>query len=205
MQLTEFMAGMEWSEMTRVPAADTEVTGLTADSREVEPGFLFAALPGADADGRDFIADAVAQGAAAILAEPGTLVDAVPLLAHTMPRRRYAELAARFYGAQPAHMAAVTGTNGKSSVADFTRQLWNHLGLQAASLGTLGLVAPGRVEARGLTTPNAAELHATLADLAAVGVTHAAIEASSHGLDQCRLDGVRINVAGFTNLSRDHL
>ena len=196
---------MEWTEMTRGPAADTEITGLTAASREVEPGFLFAALPGADADGRDFIADAVAQGAAAILAEPGTQVDTVALLAHAVPRRRYAELAARFYGDQPAHIAAVTGTNGKSSVADFTRQLWSHLGLQAASLGTLGLVAPGRAEARDLTTPDAVELHATLLELAAVGVTHAAIEASSHGLDQYRLDGVQIGVAGFTNLSRDHL
>ena len=127
--LTELMKEMEWMEMTRAPAADTKITGLTADSREVKPGFLFAALPGADADGRDFIADAIAQGAAAILTEPGTIVDTVPLLAHAVPRRRYAELAARFYGTQPAHIAAVTGTNGKSSVADFTRQLWSHLGL----------------------------------------------------------------------------
>ena len=201
------MVGLEWVNMTTGLAADSEITGLTADSRKVEPGFLFAALAGAEADGRDFIDDAVARGAAAVLAVPGTPNNAggPALFTDARPRRRYAQLAARFYGAQPKHIAAVTGTNGKSSVADFTRQLWTHLGLKAASLGTLGLVAPGRREDGGLTTPDAADLHATLAELAASGIDHAAIEASSHGLDQFRLDGVRISIAAFTNISRDHL
>jgi UDP-N-acetylmuramoyl-L-alanyl-D-glutamate--2,6-diaminopimelate ligase len=191
--------------MNRGPLADAEITGLTADSRKVEPGFLFAALVGAEADGSDFIADAVRRGAAAVLAAPGADPGGVPLLIEAAPRRRYAQLAARFHGRQPKHIAAVTGTNGKTSVADFTRQLWTHLGWKAASLGTIGLMAPGRHIAGGLTTPDAADLHATLAELAASGVDHAAIEASSHGLDQFRLDGVRVNVAGLTNISRDHL
>ncbi|MBT3551053.1 MAG: UDP-N-acetylmuramoyl-L-alanyl-D-glutamate--2,6-diaminopimelate ligase [Rhodospirillaceae bacterium] len=196
---------MEWVNMTRGLAADADITGLAADSRKIEPGFLFAALAGANIDGSDFIDDAVARGAAAVLAAPGAQLDGVPLFTHAEPRRRYAEIAARFYGAQPDHIAAVTGTNGKSSVADFARQLWTHLGLKAASLGTLGLVAPGRTQPGKLTTPDAADLHATLAALANDGVDHAAIEASSHGLDQFRLDGVRISVAAFTNISRDHL
>ena len=191
--------------MTTGPAADAAITGLTADSRKVEPGFLFAALAGAVADGSDFIDDALLRGAAAVLAAPGTELDGVPLFTHAQPRRRYAEIAARFYGRQPRHIAAVTGTNGKTSVADFSRQLWTHLGFKAASLGTLGLVAPSRTRPGGLTTPDAADLHATLAALANDGVDHAAIEASSHGLDQFRLDGVQISVAAFTNLSRDHL
>lgn len=205
MRLTELMVGMEWDEMTKGLATDAEITGLTADSRNIEPGFLFAALAGANADGRDFINDAVQRGAAAVLAAPGTELDGVPLLIDAQPRRRYAEIVARFYGAQPGHIAAVTGTNGKSSVAEFTRQIWTHLGLQAASLGTLGLVAPGRTRPGGLTTPDAVDLHATLAALANDGIDHAAIEASSHGLDQFRLDGLRISVGAFTNISRDHL
>jgi UDP-N-acetylmuramoyl-L-alanyl-D-glutamate--2,6-diaminopimelate ligase len=191
--------------MTRGLSSDAEITGLAADSRKIEPGFLFAALAGANADGSDFIVDAVRRGAAAVLAAPGAQLDGLPLFIDAEPRRRYAEIAARFYGRQPGHIAAVTGTNGKSSVADFARQLWTHLGVPAASLGTIGLVAPGRTEAGGLTTPDAADLHATLAALARDGVDHAAIEASSHGLDQFRLDGVRISVAAFTNISRDHL
>lgn len=191
--------------MSRGLSADANITGLAADSRKIQPGFLFAAFAGAAADGSDFIDDAVQRGAAAVLAAPGPQLDGVPLFIDTEPRRRYAEIAARFYGRQPGHIAAVTGTNGKSSVADFTRQLWTHLGLKTASLGTLGLVAPGRTQPGGLTTPDAADLHATLAALVNDGVDHAAIEASSHGLDQFRLDGVRISVAAFTNISRDHL
>ncbi|MDP6428725.1 MAG: UDP-N-acetylmuramoyl-L-alanyl-D-glutamate--2,6-diaminopimelate ligase [Rhodospirillales bacterium] len=207
------MAGVEWTDMKDGRLVDADIHGLSADSRKIEPGFLFAALPGAETDGRDYIADAVKRGAVAVLSPPGTeigteiAVDGPPvaLLTHDMPRRRYAELAARFHGGQPAHIAAVTGTNGKTSVVDFTRQLWTRLGSPAASLGTLGLVAPGRRTQGGLTTPDAADLHATLADLAAEGVDHAAIEASSHGLDQFRLDGVQVSVAAFTNISRDHL
>ncbi len=185
------------------------LSGLTADSRAVAPGFLFAALPGAKADGRAFIGDAVARGAVAVLAPAGTAwppgVPAVPLLTAADPRRALALLAAGFHGAAPATLVAVTGTNGKTSSVDFLRQLWTLEGHHAASLGTLGLVAPGLPPGESLTTPDPVALHAMLARLARAGVTHAAMEASSHGLDQRRLDGVRLAAAGFSNLTRDHL
>jgi UDP-N-acetylmuramoyl-L-alanyl-D-glutamate--2,6-diaminopimelate ligase len=159
--------------------AGTTITGLTSDSRRVEPGFLFAALPGGRADGRDFIDDAVRRGAAAILGPPGTprpnpaaesTGHPVPLITDDNPRRRLAQMAARFFGRQPATVAAVTGTNGKTSVVWFLRQIWTRLGRNAASLGTLGISAPG-LEIRGsLTTPDPVELHETLARLATAGV-----------------------------------
>lgn len=192
---------------------DLEVIGLTADSRQVRPGFLFAALPGSCLDGRDFIDDAVARGAVAVLAPQGTTVSErrapVAMLADDNPRRRLALMAARFHGRQPATIAAVTGTNGKTSVASFTRQIWAALGHRAAAIGTLGVTAPhperpmhrpGR-----LTTPDPVALHADLKALAEAGFEHLALEASSHGLHQHRLDGVRVMAAGFTNLGRDHL
>jgi UDP-N-acetylmuramoyl-L-alanyl-D-glutamate--2,6-diaminopimelate ligase len=186
---------------------DPEITGLTADSRAVRPGDLFAALPGAKVDGRTYIADAIRLGAAAILAPTGTTLDAadIALITDDEPRRRFAQMAARFYGRQPTVMAAITGTNGKTSVANFLRQIWTQLGYPAASLGTIGLHAPGRIEKGSLTTPDPVTLHKTLAELAQDGVTHAAFEASSHGLSQFRLDGVLIAAAAFTNLTRDHL
>jgi UDP-N-acetylmuramoyl-L-alanyl-D-glutamate--2,6-diaminopimelate ligase len=188
---------------------DPPITGLTADSRKVVPGTLFAALPGTVRDGRDFIAQAIASGAVAILAPKGTRLPAgagdVALIEDTNPRRRLALLAAAFHGEQPAHIAAVTGTNGKTSTAQFTRQLWQALGHKAGAMGTLGLVADGFPETPSLTTPDPVALHATLADVARGGVTHLAMEASSHGLDQFRLDGVVVEAAGFTNLTRDHL
>ena len=190
-------------------AAAPVIAGLTADSRAVGPGFLFAALPGAKSDGRAFIGQAVARGAAAVLAPEGTAwpqgVPAVPLLTASDPRRALALLAAAFHAAQPATLVAVTGTNGKTSTVDFLRQLWTLDGLRAGSLGTLGLVAPGFPEGPSLTTPDPVALHAMLAALARGGVTHAALEASSHGLEQRRLDGVRLSAAGFSNLTRDHL
>jgi UDP-N-acetylmuramoyl-L-alanyl-D-glutamate--2,6-diaminopimelate ligase len=186
-----------------------ELAGLTADSRAVRPGFLFAALPGARADGRAFIADAVARGAAAVLAPEGTEwppgVPPRPLLTAADPRRALSLAAAAFFGAQPRIMAAVTGTNGKTSTVDFLRQLWTLAGTRAASLGTLGLVAEGFAPGPSLTTPDPVTLHETLAALARAGVGAAAVEASSHGLEQRRLDGVRLAAAGFTNLTRDHL
>ena len=186
------------------------VTGLTADSRAVRPGDLFAALPGARADGRAFIAEAVARGAAAVLAAEGTIwppgVPPRPLITDADPRRRLALMAAAFHAVQPATIAAVTGTNGKTSTADFLRQFWAalHQG-RAASLGTLGVIAPGMAQGGGLTTPDPVALHATLAELARAGIAHAAIEASSHGLAQRRLDGVRLAAAAFTTFTRDHL
>ncbi len=183
-----------------------DIQGVTSDSRAVRPGYLFAALPGSKADGTRFIADAVAAGAAAILAPEGTAwpeaVPPRPLLATPDPRRALALIAASFHGAQPERVVAITGTNGKTSTADFLRQL---MGEHAASLGTLGLIAPGFPPGESLTTPDPVALHATLAALQRAGITDLAIEASSHGLDQRRLDGVRLAAAAFTNLTRDHL
>ena len=206
--------------MHRVPAlADTtaswgrvggmELAGITADSRRVAPGFLFAALPGSHADGRAFIADAVSRGAVAVLAPQGTAwppgVPPRPLLEDPEPRRRLAQLAAGLAGRQPRTVVGVTGTNGKTSTVEFLRQIWAAGDKPAASLGTLGLTAPGFEPGPGLTTPDPVSLAETLAALARAGVQHAAMEASSHGLDQFRLDGVRLAAAAFTNLTRDHL
>jgi UDP-N-acetylmuramoyl-L-alanyl-D-glutamate--2,6-diaminopimelate ligase len=194
--------------------AGIEIAGLTADSRAVRPGWLFAALPGTRTDGRSFIDSAIERGAVAVLAPQGTSLkagtDRVALITDANPRRRLALLAARFFGAQPRMLAAVTGTNGKTSVADFTRQIWAALGHRAASIGTLGLIAPEDVALAdapraSLTTPDPIALHRDLADLARAGVDHLSIEASSHGLDQHRLDGLRVSAAAFTNLTRDHL
>jgi len=192
------------------PAVEEAViTGLTADSRAVLPGMVFAALPGARADGRAFIAEAVARGAAAVIAPEGTEwpagVPPRPLITSADPRRTLARMAAAFYGAQPRIVVAVTGTNGKTSTVDFLRQIWTSAGERAASLGTLGVIAEGFASGPSLTTPDPVALHATLAALAGAGVGAVAMEASSHGLDQRRLDGVVLAAAGFTNLTRDHL
>jgi len=189
--------------------AGVDFAGVSADSRRMQPGFLFAALPGTRADGRHFIADAVARGAAAVLAPEGTAwppgVPARPLILDAEPRRRLAQIAAALAGAQPATVVAVTGTNGKTSTVEFLRQIFERAGHRAASLGTLGLHAAGFDPGPGLTTPDPETLAQTLAALARAGVQHAAMEASSHGLDQFRLDGVRLAAAAFTNLTRDHL
>lgn len=191
-----------------------EITGVTCDSRRVAPGFLFAALPGSAVDGRAFIADAVAGGAAAVIVpddgrdmpDPG-----IPIVRERDPRSSYAKAAAAFYGAQPAYIGAVTGTNGKTSVAWFARQLMNEAGFYAASAGTLGVLATAPDGDRivtidgSLTTPDPSDLHRDLKALADAGVSHLVIEASSHGLDQRRLDGVHIRACAFTNLTRDHL
>lgn len=186
-----------------------EIAGITADSRQVVPGDLFAALPGTRADGRAFIADAVARGAIAVLAPLGTVwpadVPPRPLILDTEPRQRLAEIAAIFAGPQPTTVAAVTGTNGKTSTVEFLRQLWAASGLKAASVGTLGVIAPGFDPGPGLTTPDPVSLAETLAGLRRSAVEYVALEASSHGLDQHRLDGVRLSAAAFTNFTRDHL
>ena len=189
-------------------AENLEISALTADSRTVAPGALFFALAGSKADGARFIADAEAKGATAVLAADAAEVPdsvSIPVLRTAEPRRALALIAARFYGAQPAVAVAVTGTSGKTSVAEFTRQLFAAAGRRAASLGTIGIVKPDGAVYGSLTTPDPITLHATLAALAAEGITHLVFEASSHGLDQFRLDGVRIAAAGFTNLGRDHL
>jgi UDP-N-acetylmuramoyl-L-alanyl-D-glutamate--2,6-diaminopimelate ligase len=182
------------------------IAGLAADSRHVQPGYLFAALSGVNTNGARFIADAVSRGAAAILAPEGSQADGdIALVTDADPRRRLAQIAARFFGAQPETAVAVTGTNGKTSVAAFVRQLWAGEAFQAASLGTVGVVSPRGAQTLRHTTPDPIELHAILADLAKDGVTHLALEASSHGLQQRRLDGVIFKAGAFTNISRDHL
>jgi len=191
-------------------AADPQVTGVTADSRKVQPGYLFAALPGAKADGAAFAAQAVAAGAVAVLsAEPLQGLD-VPVVTSADPRRAYALAAAAFSGAQPPVVVAVTGTNGKTSVATFCRQIFASAGRRAASMGTLGVLATGpglneQLTPPGLTTPDAADVAELMSRLAGLGVTHLALEASSHGVHQRRLDGVELTAAGFLNLTQDHL
>ncbi len=183
------------------------VSGITSDSRQVAGSTLFFALPGSKADGATYADDAVRRGAVAVVAAanavPGPL--AVPLIEVDDPRRALALAAARLFGRQPATMVAVTGTSGKTSVAAFTRQIWERAGFPAASIGTTGVTAPGRNEYGSLTTPDPVALHRLLAELQAAGVEHAAMEASSHGLDQRRLDGVRLAAGAFTNLGRDHM
>jgi UDP-N-acetylmuramoyl-L-alanyl-D-glutamate--2,6-diaminopimelate ligase len=205
-------APIKLSELLRRDvAADPLITGVTADSRKVAPGSLFVALPGSAADGRAFIPQALSQGAAAVLAPADTDARLAPVLVTSGDVRRAYAIAARgFYGVQPATCVAVTGTNGKTSVAAFCRQIWAALGLHAASMGTLGVLAQnGNVNRAltgpGLTSPDAADAARMLADLAVSGVTHLALEASSHGIDQRRLDGVSLQAAAFTNLSQDHL
>ena len=184
-----------------------EAGGITADSRAVQPGHVFVAVPGTKSDGLAFAAQAVAAGAVAIVAErmPQALASGTAFVKVENARRALALAAARFYPRQPAVIAAVTGTSGKTSVAAFVRQIWAALGHAAASVGTIGVITPRREVYGSLTTPDPVALHRTLSELAGEGITHLAIEASSHGLDQHRLDGVRIAAGGFTNLSRDHL
>src|SRR5262244_3870925 len=185
-----------------------EVGGITADSRTVKPGDLFVAIAGSKDDGLRFVAPAIAAGAVAVMAQrvpPTPLPAGIAFVRVSDPRRALALAASRFYPRQPETIAAVTGTSGKTSVAAFTRQIWEAIGEAAASIGTIGLVAPTREVYGSLTTPDPVALHRSLDELAGEGVTHLAMEASSHGLDQRRLDGVRVAAGGFTNLSRDHL
>jgi UDP-N-acetylmuramoyl-L-alanyl-D-glutamate--2,6-diaminopimelate ligase len=199
---------MDGGAALRLPAGarEPEIIGLTADSRAVQRGYLFAALPGTKTDGKRFVADAIARGAAAVLVDDATGIDAtVPVITDANPRRQFAHMAAKFHAPQPKTIAAVTGTNGKTSVTVFLRHIWQRLGDKAASLGTIGLFAPGIERPGSLTTPDPVTLHRDLAELAKAGVDHVALEASSHGLDQFRLDGLALTAAAFTNLTRDHL
>ena len=189
-----------------IPGAPAlEIAGITADSRKVKPGFLFAALKGVAKDGRDYIDGAIKAGAVAILTDdrPGEW-NAPSVKAHE-PRLALARAAAAFYPMQPATVAAVTGTNGKSSTVDFLRQIWASMGRPAASMGTLGAIGPSGVVDLGHTTPDPVAIHETLDKLAREGVQHVAMEASSHGLSQYRLHGVKLTAGAFTNLTQDHL
>ena len=188
---------------SRVPVA-----GIASDSRAVRDGFVFVAVPGTKANGAAFIADALARGAAAIVGEverPATLFPEIPYIRVPDARRALALGAARLHPGQPDTVVAVTGTSGKSSVAEFCRQIFRNLGHHSASLGTLGIITGEGAQYGSLTTPDPITLHTQLDELAAGGITHLAMEASSHGISQRRLDGVRLAAAGFTNLGRDHL
>lgn len=196
------------NEGLKLEGPDTDIAGITADSREVKQGYLFAAVPGTQQDGRKYISDAVAKGAAALLIPEDSLPPApYPVSIVTAPdiRTALSTVASLFYPLQPKHIAAVTGTSGKTSIAQFTRELWQNNGHSAASLGTLGFVTPGEARYGALTTPDSITLHKVLNEAAERNITHLAMEASSHGLDLGRLEKVKIQVAAFTNLSRDHL
>ncbi len=187
---------------------DRAVSGLAFDSRKLRPGEVFVALAGAKADGSRFIADAVAAGAVAVVSGQERPADLPPSIAFARvadPRLALSRAAAVIYPRQPETIVAVTGTSGKSSVADFSRQIYQRLGHQAASLGTIGVVTAKGADYGSLTTPDPLSLHASLEQLAQDGITHLAMEASSHGLDQHRLDGVRLRAGAFLNLGHDHL
>jgi len=196
--------------LTALHGADAEITGLSVDSRLVRPGHLFAALPGTKAHGAEFIPTALERGAVAVLTDregaeiARAVLAGVSLVVTEDPRQALAFAAALWFGRQPETVVAVTGTNGKTSVATFTRQIWQLLGLEAANIGTTGVEGAFSAPSPH-TTPEPITLHRLLSDMATAGVTHAAMEASSHGLAQRRLDGVRLSAAAFTNFTQDHL
>lgn len=199
---------MKLSELLKGNAAsrDVEITGLTADSRAVKSGFLFAALPGTQVDGAEYIDDAIKAGAVAILCRPDAAGhnDNIVWIKDQIPARLFAHIAAGYFHNQPETVVAVTGTNGKTSVASFAMQIWKYMGYKAGMVGTLGIKAPGMDRQTGMTTPDPVTLQKALSDLCDAGVDHVVFEASSHGLAQYRLDGVNVSVAAFTNLTRDH-
>ena len=184
---------------------DASVTGFAIDHRKVAPGTIFGAFEGARVNGEDFIPAAVAAGAIAVVARPGVTVEGALHVASDNPRQAFAQLAARFFAPFPDVTVAVTGTNGKTSTVEMTRQLWRMAGFHAASIGTLGVTTSDDSVSTGLTTPDVVTFLSNVAGLAREGVTHVAFEASSHGLSQYRIEGLKVNAAAFTNLSRDHL
>ena len=181
-----------------------EVTGFAIDHREVARGSVFGAFPGAKFNGEDFIGDAVQRGAVAVVARPEASAT-VPLLTNDEPRGLFAQLAAKFYAPFPETVVAVTGTNGKTSTVEMTRQIWRMLGHRSASIGTLGVTTSDDQVSTGLTTPDIVTFLNNRAGLKRMGISHVAYEASSHGLDQHRAEGVPLAAAAFTNSSRDHL
>lgn len=203
MKLSDLIEGFD-------AARDIEITGLASDSRKVVTGNLFVALAGTQSDGADFIEEALARGAVAILtrsevSRPDSQAAREAIwIEDENPARLFAQAVAKFFGQQPAHVAAVTGTNGKTSVASFAQQIWQYLGYKAGSVGTLGVNAPGFEAPTGMTTPDPLVLQKAMSNLCDIGVDHVVFEASSHGLAQHRLDGINISAAAFTNLTRDH-
>ena len=184
---------------------ETLVTGFAIDHRKVAPGTVFGAFPGSVFNGEDFIDAAIASGAVAVVAAPGVAVNGAVHIASPEPRRAFAQLAARFFAPFPETVIAVTGTNGKTSNVELTRQLWRMAGHHAASIGTLGVTTSADQAKTGLTTPDIVTFLSNMAGLAREGVTHAAFEASSHGLSQYRTEGLAVQAAAFTNFTRDHL
>ena len=185
--------------------SDSDVTGFALDHRKVAPGNIFGAFRGSRFNGEDFIAEAVKRGAAAIVARPEAAVDGVPHLAAAEPRKLFAELAAKYFAPYPEVIVAVTGTNGKTSTVELTRQLWRMAGHRSASIGTLGVTTADDQVKTGLTTPDIVTFLSNMAGMERMGISHVAYEASSHGLDQYRGEGVPVKAAAFTNFSRDHL
>ncbi|WP_442680289.1 UDP-N-acetylmuramoyl-L-alanyl-D-glutamate--2,6-diaminopimelate ligase [Sphingomonas sp. ASY06-1R] len=184
---------------------DTRVTGFAIDSRKVAPGTVFGAFRGTVSNGEDYIPSAIAAGAVAVYARPEAVVEGAVHVADAEPRRAFAYAAAKFFAPFPDHVVAVTGTNGKTSTVELTRQLWRMSGFHAASIGTLGVTTADDSVSTGLTTPDIATFLSNMAGLRREGVSHAAFEASSHGLSQFRTEGLPVHAAAFTNLSRDHL
>ncbi|HEY6048112.1 MAG TPA: Mur ligase family protein, partial [Sphingomicrobium sp.] len=185
--------------------SDSDVTGFAIDHRKVARGSVFGAFKGAVFDGEDFIDQAVERGAVAVVARPQATVGKVPHLADPVPRRLFAELGGKFYAPYPETVVAVTGTNGKTSTVEMTRQIWRMSGHRSASIGTLGVTTSDDQVKTGLTTPDIVTFLNNMAGLKRMGTTHVAYEASSHGLDQHRCEGVPLAAAAFTNFSRDHL
>ncbi len=202
MRLTELMAK---AGLGVAGADEATVTGFAIDHRKVAPGTIFGAFEGATVNGEDFIRPAIAAGAIAVVARPEARVEGVLHIADVTPRRAFARLAAGFFSPVPATIVAVTGTNGKTSCVEMTRQIWRMAGERAASIGTLGVTTPDGSVSTGLTTPDIVTFLANMSGLAREGVTHVAYEASSHGLDQYRNEGLTVSAAAFTNFSRDHL
>ena len=184
---------------------DVEVTGFALDHRQVAPGNVFGAFIGARVNGEDYIAEAVARGAVAVVARPEARVEGAEHIADPAPRRKFAELAAAYFAPYPDTIVAVTGTNGKTSTVEMTRQLWRIAGHRSASIGTLGVTTADDQVKTGLTSPDIVTFLANMAGMRRMGISHVAYEASSHGLDQYRAEGVPVTAAAFTNLSRDHL
>jgi UDP-N-acetylmuramoyl-L-alanyl-D-glutamate--2,6-diaminopimelate ligase len=203
MRLTDLLAGVP--ALLDAGTGDARVTGFAIDHRKVAPGTVFGAFKGSRFNGEDFIPQAVADGAIAIVTAPGVAVDGAVHLTDAEPRRLFAQLAARFFAPFPDSTVAVTGTNGKTSTVELTRQLWRMAGFHAASIGTLGVTTADEQVSTGLTTPDIVTFLSNMAGLRKEGVSHAAFEASSHGLSQYRTEGLPVRAAAFTNLSRDHL
>ncbi len=195
---------MRLSELADVNS-DSVVTGFAIDHRKVAPGSIFGAFRGAVFNGEEFIPQAVERGAVAVVARPKAEVEGVPLIGDENPRRRFSELAARFFAPYPETVVAVTGTNGKTSTVEMTRQIWRMTGHRSASIGTLGVTTSDDQVKTGLTTPDIVTFLNNMAGLKRMGISHVAYEASSHGLDQHRAEGIPLAAAAFTNFSRDHL